>query len=144
MKCAAAVLVILCFGLTCLAAQQSVFPKLPDSPSKLIEILKGAGERYTIADIRVDYVKEPDVPYLVSLLDSKEPCSSVDMSISSISYPGKSTVGHEAAYLIEGFWKRHYPTALSSQQYKPDIEAIRHWYQMWSNLKKIASQGAAA
>ena len=77
----------LCVGLTCLAAESPTFTKLPDSPSKLIEILKGAGERYTIGNVRVDYVKVSDVPYLVSLLDSKEPCRFVDMSISSIYYP---------------------------------------------------------
>jgi hypothetical protein len=138
------VITALCVGLSCLAAETPTFPKLPDSPSKLIEILKGAGERYTIGDVRVDYVKESDLPYLVSLLDSKEPCRFVDMSISSIYYPGKSTVGHEAAFLIEGFWKRYYPTDLTSQQYKPDIEGIKRWYGMWSYLKKLAEQGGAA
>jgi hypothetical protein len=130
-------------GLSCLAAEDSSFPKLPDSPSKLIAILKGAGDRYTIGDVRVDYVKGSDLPYLVGLLDSKEPCGFVDMSISSIRYPGESTVGHEAAYLIDGFWKRYYPTDLTSQQYKPDIERIKLWYRMWSHLKKLAEDGAA-
>ena len=64
----------------------------------------------------MDFVKESDLPYLVSLLDSKEPCKFVDMALSSIYYSGKSTVGHEAAYLIEGFWKRYYPTDLTSQR----------------------------
>jgi hypothetical protein len=134
------VITALCVGLSCLAADNPTFPKLPDSPSKLIEILKGAGERYTIGDVRVDYVEESDLTFLVSLLDSKEPCRFVDMSISSIYYPGKSTVGHEAAYLIEGFWKRYYPTGLTSQQYKPDIEGIKRWYGMWSHQKKLAEQ----
>jgi len=138
------VITAVCAGLSCLAAETSSFPKLPDSPSKLIEILKRAGERYAIGDVRVDYVKESDLPQLISLLDSKEPCRFVDMSISSIYYPGKSTVGHEAAFLIEGFWKRYYPTDLTSQQFKPDIEGMKHWYVMWSNLKKISEQGGAA
>jgi hypothetical protein len=129
-------------GLSCFAAENPTFPKLPDSPSKLIEILKGAGERYTIGDVRVDYVKESDLQYLVSLLDSKDPCRFVDMPDSSIYYPGKSTVGHEAAYLIEGFWKRYYPTGLTSQQYKPDTEAIKRWYGQWSRLKKLSEGGA--
>jgi len=138
------IITALSVGLSCLAAEAPTFPKLPDSPSKLIEILKAAGELYTIGDVRVDYVKESDLPYLVSLLDSKEPCRFVDMSDSSIYYPGKSTVGHEAAYLIEGFWKRYYPTDLTSQQYKPDIEGIKHWYGMWSHLKKLAEQSRSS
>ena len=126
-----------CLCLSCLAADEPSFPELPASPSKLIETLKTSGDRYTIIGPRVDYVKESDLPYLIGLLDSKEPCAFVHLSISSIYYPGKSTVGHEAAYLIEGFWKRYYPTGLTSQQYKPDIEATKRWYDMWSHLKKL-------
>jgi hypothetical protein len=77
----------------------------------------------------------------MELLDSKEPCGFVPLSGSSIHYPGKSTIGHEAAYLIEGFWKRYYPTELTSPQYKPDVEGIKHWYLMWSHLKKLAEGG---
>jgi hypothetical protein len=129
----------LCLCLSCLAADKLVFPELPNSPAKLIETLKISGERHTIIGPRLDYVKESDLPYLVRLLDSKEPCAFVDLSISSIYYPGKSTVGHEAAYLIEGFWKRHYPTGLTSRQYTPDIEAIKGWYARWSHLRKLAT-----
>lgn len=39
------VITALCVGLSCLAAENPTIPKLPDSPSKFIEILKGAGER---------------------------------------------------------------------------------------------------
>ena len=56
----------------------------------LIEILQnGAGMSYTIGDVRVDFVKESDFPYLVSLLDSKEPCRAVNMSVSSFGPVGK-------------------------------------------------------
>ena len=134
------VITTLCVWLSGLAAEDSIFPNLPDSPMTLIEILKRAGDRYTIGDFRVDYVKESDIPHLVSLLDSQEPCGFVDMSISSIRFPGKSTVGHEAAYLIEGFWRRYYPTDLTSQTYKPDIESMKRWYVTWSRWKKLAEQ----
>jgi hypothetical protein len=76
----------------------------------------------------------------MELLDSKEPCGFVALSISSIHYPGSSTVGHEAAYLIEGFWKRYYPTELTSQKYTPDVEGIKRWYQAWGHFKKLAQQ----
>ena len=128
--------ITLCLCLSCLAADIPSFPGLPKSPAKLIELLKTSGDRHTIIGPRLDYVKKSDLPYLVGLLDSQEPCALVDLSSSSIYYPGKSTVGHEAAYLIEGFWKRYYPTGLTSQQYKPDLEAIKHWYGMWSHLQK--------
>ena len=134
-------IITLCMCLSCLATDKPSFPELPESPAKLIEILKTSGDRHTIIVPRLNYVKESDLPYLVGLLDSKEPCALVDLSMSSIYYPGKSTIGHEAAYLIEGFWKRFYPTELTSQQYKPDIEYIKIWYRMWSHLKKLSEDG---
>jgi hypothetical protein len=138
------VICTLCLCLNCLAADKPSFPELPESPSKLIEKLKTSGDRYTIGVPRLDYVKESDLPYLIGLLDSKEPCALVDLSISSIYFPGKSTVGHEAAYLIEGFWKRYYPTDLTSQRYKADIEGMKRWYRMWSHFKKLGEPDGVA
>jgi hypothetical protein len=123
-----------------LDADKPTSPELPESPAKLIETLKASGEIYTVYATKLDYVKESDIPYLVGLLDSKEPCAFVDLVTSSIASPFRSTVGHEAAYLIEGFYKRCYPTKLSSTLYKPDIEAIKNWYEMWSRLKTVAGQ----
>jgi hypothetical protein len=136
-------IVALCLSLCCVAADNPTLPEVPDSPAKLIETLKAAGERYTVNTPRLDYVKASDIPYLVSLLNSEDPCAFVDLSASSIYSPGKSTVGHEAAYLIEGFYKRYYPTELTSQLHKPDIDAVKHWYQMWSHLKNVAKQSGA-
>ena len=126
-----------------LAADKPDFPELPDSPAKLIETLKTADKAYTIGMSRLDYVKESDLPLLVGLLDSKEPCAHVVLSISSILPSGRSTVGHEAAYLIEGFWKRYYPTELVSSRYTPDIEGTKRWYALWSNMKKLADNASA-
>jgi hypothetical protein len=126
-----------------LDADKPTIPKLPESPAKLIETLKASGERYTVHTARLDFVKGSDIPHLVSLLDSKEPCAFVDLAASSIYSPGKSTVGHEAAYMVEGFYKRYYPTELTSQLHKPNITAIKQWYQMWSHLKNVAEQVGA-
>ena len=115
-----------------LAGEKPGFPELPDSPAKLIQTLKISGDGFAVLGLRLGYVKESDLPFLVGLLDSKEPCAHVVSAGSSISVSGRSTVGHEAAYLIEGFWKRYYPTQLTSGQYKPDVEGIKLWYGMWS------------
>ncbi len=113
--------------------QQVTLPDLPDSPATLIETLKKTpGNAYVIGMGRLNYVKDSDLPYLASVLDSTEPCAHVVLSISSILPYTRSTVGHEAAYLIEGFWKRFYPTSLGSFQYKPDIQGMKLWYNMWS------------
>ena len=140
-------IISLCTSWSCLAGDKPSslgFSELPDSASKLIDTLKSSGAGLTVLKTRLDYVKESDLPHLIELLDSKEPCGHVALAISSIYYPGKSTVGHEAAYLIEGFWKRYYPTQLTSQQYKPDVEGIKRWYGMWSHLKKLVEQGGPA
>ncbi len=106
--------------------------------------LKSADTHYTVRAHVLDYVKESDISSLITLLDSKEPCAHVVHSLSSIPPLNRSTVSHEAAYLIEGFWKRYYPTELSSHRYMPDIEAIKHWYAVWSNMKKLAYTGDQA
>jgi hypothetical protein len=134
----------LCVCWSCLAGDKASFPELPDSPAKLIQTLKASGDGFTVLNLRLDYVTETDIPFLVGLLDSTEPCAHVVLAVSSIGVSGRSTVGHEAAYLIEGFWKRYYPTQLTSGQYKPDVEGIKLWYRMWSNLKKLAEQGGPA
>jgi hypothetical protein len=124
-----------------LAATAPLFPELPPSPRQLIDTLILAGERHTIAGARLEYVQPADIHYLASLLDSQEPCAFVHLSVSSIDYPGRrSTVGREAAYLIEGFWKRYYPPSLTSQQFEPDVTAIKHWYGMWKNLEQLKEQ----
>lgn len=144
MKPVAATAIALCLCLCSLAADEPMSPELPNSPAKLLEILKTSGERHAVSLFRVNYVKESDLPHLIALLDSKEPCAFLDLSSSSIYYPGKSTVGHEAAYLIEGFWKRYYPTGLTSQQYKADIPSIQQWYRMWSHLQQLEKTASPA
>ena len=136
-------IISLCVWCSCLAGDKSSFPELPDSPAKLIQTLKTSGDAFITLGLRLNYVKDSDLPFLVGLLDSKEPCAHVVLAISSISVSGRSTVGHEAAYLVEGFWKRYYPTKLTSQQYTPDIQSIKLWYCTWTNLTAIAEGGPA-
>jgi hypothetical protein len=132
MKTIAFCVLFLCVCLSVIADDSH--SDIPATPALLLKKLKTSGPQYTIGQ-QVDYVKETDLPLLISLLDSTEPCAFVDMPISSIAFPTKSTVGHEAAYLIEGFWKRYYPTQLTSRQFTPDIKNIKDWYSSWSLLK---------
>ena len=118
---------------------QELEQRYPDDVKELIEILKKADGVYTWPGIRqkLDWVRDSDIPYLVGLLESKEECAHVVLAISSRMPMLKSTVGHQAAYLIEGYWKRFYPTSLSSDAYKADSEQIRSWYQQWSRLSEV-------
>lgn len=124
-------------------AQEPKFPDLPESPSKLLDTLRTSGDRHVVQGFRLQFVKESDLPQLIGLLDSKEPCAFLDLAVSSIYYPGRSTVGHEAAYLVEGFWKGYYPTDLTSQRFKPNMEAIKAWHRSWSHLKRMSAQKAS-
>ena len=124
-------------------ADRFPFPELPDSPIDLIETLKTAGDIHTVLGIQRDYVQESDLPQLISLLDSDEPCASVVLSVSSILPTSTSTVGHEAAYLIDGFRNRYFPTELTSSRFEPDVDDIRHWYRIWSHLKRQTGQDAS-
>ena len=98
------------------------------SPLELIETLKaGASElkrrgikftNFGVAGTHYGWVRAQDIPALVALLDSNEPCQPVVSSFSSSLTYELSTVGHEAAYLIEGFRRGRYPLQVSSLSWK--------------------------
>ena len=64
----------------------------------------------------------------IKLLDSSEPCANVQNPLSSYIDPERSTVGNEAAYLIEGFRHDRYPPRLNSTRPPCDIEEIKKWW----------------
>ena len=70
---------------------------------------------YTVLGVHHAWLREDDLPGLIALLDSDERCMSVCRTISSYLDTEGSTVGHEAAFLIEGFNKGIYPPALHSK-----------------------------
>lgn len=59
------------------------------------------------------------------LLDSREPCANVHSIYSSFRDCRISTVGHEAAFLMEGFRKGSYPPEMNSGGAELDMEALR-------------------
>jgi hypothetical protein len=83
-------------------------------------------------------VQEQDLPKLIQLLDSQEKCAAT-MKLGSSFYPeGGSTVGHEAAVLIDSFrLGKPYPIANTSTQHQVDREALLKW---WKGLEKKAKQ----
>jgi len=142
MKSTISIILVLFVSLSvCYAAKDKEHPKLPETAIELIETLKKTEGSYTTWEVKLDYVTEKDLPRLVELLDSEEPCAYSVMSISSQLPAGRSNVGNEAAYLIESFWKRYYPTRLtSSESGIPKKEELKMWYRMWANLKNLAEQ----
>jgi hypothetical protein len=98
-------------------------------PIEFIDLLKER-DGYTVRGVHRGWLKPVDIPPLVDLLDSQEPCGDVKMSISSYYHAGLSTVGREAAFLIQGFRKGEYPPGLNSIHFEYEIEEILNW---WNN-----------
>ena len=93
-------------------------------PSKLLELLTHGnfpGAVLTIGEPVRNWVQEKDLPKHILLLDSPVPCASV-MSIKSSAWPGVSTVGEQAAFLIQGFRAGIYPPDLHSGRMPPDVK----------------------
>ena len=96
---------------------------------------------YTAEGIHHAWIQAADIPLLINLLDSKVPCSSVEMTISSDWGKHGSTVGREAANLIEGFRCGVFPHALNSASWQLEgIEVNR--FDEWCRrfMRNYASQ----
>jgi hypothetical protein len=111
----------------------------PLSPIQFLDVLK----RSTNSCIMVfgesrNWVLETDIGPLLKRLDSQTPCAGVVSLLSSHTPLGdsRSTEGHEAALLIEGFREGYYPPALSSDLFHPNKEELKEWYQAWSKSKQ--------
>lgn len=83
------------------------------------------------------WIKESDIPALIALLDSTESCMSV-VQVKSSHLPGLSTVGDEAALLIDGFRNGFYPSELNSKKYSAaEKERLRSWWQRYLSAKPL-------
>lgn len=99
-------------------------------PLDLLDILRSWPTPVWLAPMMPPgWIEESDVPALIALLDSEEPCANVQSMLSSFIDTTRSTVGREAAYLIAGFRHDHYPPGLNSTRYDLDADEIRRWWK---------------
>jgi hypothetical protein len=77
------------------------------------------------------WVLESDLPGLIALLDSDEPVCYVHRAIDSVRLSSRSTVGKEAAHLIDAFRQGVYPPRGFS-----DPEEIRRWWKEYQHKKQ--------
>ena len=92
--------------------------------------VKGPTVFYTVHGRHVGWLQESDIPRLIALLDSREPCLHVIMSISSYLPRTPSFVGQEALFMIEGFRRGEYPPSLHSTEfYNRKAEIVAWWNQ---------------
>ncbi len=132
MRSRIAALILCCsFGVGAAAdAVSAGFDLRGSDPSKLLELLTNGNFPGAVLGIEPfrNWVQEKDLPKFILLLDSPVPCASV-MDIRSSSWPGVSTVGEQAAFMILGFRKGWYPPDLHSGRMPPGVKAeIRAWW----------------
>jgi len=96
----------------------------------LLQSNVGTGSAITVSQPVRGWITVQDVPELLARLDSDEPCLPVVRSESS-HLPATSTVGAEAAFLLNGFIRDEYPPALysSSPGLKSKEELVEWWKQ---------------
>jgi len=102
-------------------------------PLGFLEFLKAKqGEpcpTFAVEGVPDTWVTKEHIPQLMELLDSDEPCANVHSVYSSFHDCRKSTIGNEAAFLVEGFRTGRYPPEMNSGRYQLNGEKIRRVYE---------------
>ncbi|SKC45497.1 hypothetical protein [Pseudoxanthomonas indica] len=111
-------------------------------PRELLAFLSDPGElTKPVSRVQVEHhyrgwIAESDIPYLLTQLDSKAPCLSVNMSVSSF-LPTRVTVGDMAAYLIDSYRTRYFPMSLYSRAYTDDEkQELVRWWTVYSEARE--------
>ncbi len=109
------------------------------SPIDFLELLKSKKNEkcptYSVFGMHGKWVRINHIPDLVALLDSKEPCANVCSIYSSFRDCNKSTIGREAAFIIEGFRRGKYPPEINSGRTHEQLDEIKKWWEGYSNKK---------
>ncbi len=122
-------------------------------PLEFLEYLKTDLDA-TFPSVAIDgthcgWIVESDIPALIELLDSDEPCRAVGKVISSFMATEPSTIGREAAWMIMGFQHEvenvgygGYPPGLLSNHYGSDgyREAARSWWAEYQAKEPVRSR----
>lgn len=97
-------------------------------PIALLQFLKERRGAWMAPVIPSGWIKDADLAALVGMLDSTEPCAGVINMFSSVIDTSTSTVGNEAAYLLEGYIVGRYPPRLVSTRPRCDVRAMKLWW----------------
>jgi hypothetical protein len=102
-------------------------------PIALLDHLHRIGQdqlpMFTVERERTDWVQESDLPALFDLVDSEEPCAHVVSVYSSYLPLGRSSIGQEALFMIEGFRQGRYPPGLHSEGFQKHRQEILEWWR---------------
>ena len=103
------------------------------SAVEFLQFLKSVPKQdFVVTEAPRNWITEKDVAVLVIHVHSTERCASVRSEYSSYIGPS-STVGREAAFLIEGYRKGKYPPELNSVKFTYDPKELLSWFQNGHN-----------
>ena len=101
-----------------------------------------AVKNVSVGDAPKGWIERRHIAVLVGLLDCNEPCASVGSNrvsnLAGLKDVKASTVGHEAAHLIEGYRHGLYPkyATLCSANVEIDKEALKRWWAQEQTSKR--------
>jgi len=104
------------------------------NPIDLLDSLRRLPHSVCLVAPANDWVKEYHIPVLIGLLDCNDSCANVTAIYSSFTDYHKSTIGHEAAFLILGFRRGKYPPIMNSTHMMWSKQEILQW---WKEYKEI-------
>jgi hypothetical protein len=114
------------------------FPWQEAGPLEFLALLTSRAERgddfYTVVGRHVGWIVESDIPKLIALVGSKEPCAHVvQATANSVPFDTKSFVGQEVIFLLEGYRVGYFPPRASSANAYAEKDDILNW---WHALEK--------
>lgn len=106
-------------------------------PVDFLRELKSQPYWISFKSAATQWITPRDLPDLLEAVQSREPCAFVTSVYSSYLPPGRSTVGDEAVFMIEGYMKGFYPPQLYSGPY---TENVKQAYITWCKKEIAAAQ----
>ena len=95
------------------------------SPVEFLSLLKATDGWISVDGFHHEWIHEEDVADLIPLMSSQESCAAVVSTLSSRIPTTESTVGREAALLIEGYRRGRYPSFLVSDHAHSTPQELR-------------------
>ena len=86
-------------------------------PLAFLTFLRTAPSPFSVWGLHRGWLRPSDIGPILALVGSEEPCAFVVMSSASYIPPGRSTVGQEALFLLDGIRHGQYPPTLHSHAY---------------------------
>ena len=107
------------------------------TPIEFLEFLKQSSqETILIFGDNPGWIRDTDIALLMTHLGSQARCAHVKVGVSSHQPWGYTTEGIQAAFLIEGYRQHLYPPNPTSDDFKPDVDELKGWYQEWSTSRQ--------